>query len=301
MNDFLNYIYPVKDYPKGDLDNWEKINQRPSSVSIETISNCNRTCSYCPQSKFDRSGTKLSTDVFKNVIDELAEWGFSGTFEPGWLGEPLLDVRIFDLASYARQKLPKAKIHLTTNGDALTPQKLKILLDDCFHTIRITQHDATFEKEEEVRNFLEEYPQYKRRLTILRPGWEPLSWSGVVAGHPRSMYRNRCAWSEKIIINAWGQSGLCCTDVYAELGFGSIYEKTLKEIWRESEPMRRTLYFGEHVKKSPCKECVGAPSVSERIRESSKFVLKSVGILEAVRKVQDIGLNRRVDRKGRLG
>ncbi|HYG89637.1 MAG TPA: SPASM domain-containing protein [Azospirillum sp.] len=260
-----DFIYSEKPSRVSSVEEWEKIKFAPPvAVGVELLSNCNRKCSYCPQSKFDRNGGRLTDEIFISFVDQLRDWGFSGVFEPGWLNEPLVDKRFMCLMQYARAQLPNARFHLPTNGDLLSADYAKEMLDTCFDTIRITQHDKEFSREEELASFLRRYPEYSSRLTILRPGWEPLAWGDVVDGHPRGMYMDGCVWARKLIVNAWGDTGRCCVDVHAKEGAGNISELPLKEIWRRSEPMRRALFLGQHIQQdNGCRACVGLPPLEK--------------------------------------
>jgi sulfatase maturation enzyme AslB (radical SAM superfamily) len=75
----------------------------PEQVAIETISDCNRKCHYCVQSKIARKKYLMPENVFTRIIDELSEWGFKGTLEPGFISEELLDERLVDLFAYAKK------------------------------------------------------------------------------------------------------------------------------------------------------------------------------------------------------
>lgn len=95
----------------------------------------------------------MPSEMFRQIIDDLAAMGFTGTIGTAVLCGPLLDKRILELFSYARQKLPGSKIHLATNGDALTAERCRELLEHAFTTIRITEHDDVFMREDEFRAF----------------------------------------------------------------------------------------------------------------------------------------------------
>jgi len=139
---------------------WQDIKDSPPmSVEIETISTCNRKCDYCPVSKLAGRKTKLPEDIFFSLIDNLFEMGFIGQIGTAMLCEPLLDSRTIKLFAYVRKVMPYVKTHLVTNGDLLTYDKCKELLDNSFTSIRITEHDDEYDKYDEIAAFVNDYPQ----------------------------------------------------------------------------------------------------------------------------------------------
>lgn len=70
----------------------------PSMVCIETITTCNRKCSYCPNSLYDRglvmNQSRMESALFRKIIDDLAQSGWRGEIVPHLYGEPLLDERL---------------------------------------------------------------------------------------------------------------------------------------------------------------------------------------------------------------
>ena len=136
--DFLNF----RRYGMKDMFN---------DINIETTTYCNRRCLYCPNSVFERSLKKneklMSENVFKKIIDELAEINFKGRISPHFYGEPLLDKRLVDLMKYTHEKLPKAKLEIYTNGDLL-----KIDIFDKLYKVGVRHYVITLHGNEDEKN-----------------------------------------------------------------------------------------------------------------------------------------------------
>ncbi|PID51799.1 MAG: hypothetical protein CR972_05305, partial [Candidatus Moraniibacteriota bacterium] len=115
-----------------------------NDIDIEVNSSCNRRCAYCPNSISDRGAIKnerlMPVDVYKKIIDELAELDFTGRLSPIFYGEPLLRKDLADLMRYTCQKMPRAHIKMTTNGDLLTVERYLELVDAGVKKFLITQH-----------------------------------------------------------------------------------------------------------------------------------------------------------------
>lgn len=76
----------------------------PISIAIEPTTSCNLRCPECPSGlrSFTRPTGMLQEDIFKKVIDELADTLLYLTFY--FQGEPYLHPKFTELVSYASQK-----------------------------------------------------------------------------------------------------------------------------------------------------------------------------------------------------
>jgi hypothetical protein len=268
---------------------WENVKDNlPSHIEIETVSKCNRSCSYCPVSKLNDSFYLMPEEQFKSIIDDLARAGYTGNLGTAVLCEPLLDKRCLKLFSYAKEKLPHSKIHLATNGDLLKPDRIPDLLDKAFTTIRITQHDAEFKHEKELGDFLSKNPHYGRRVSILRPKWKDrlLNWAGVFPDlHANPYYAKKCPFYELSAIDSYGNVLLCCNDAYfARIekkreypGCGNIKEKPFTQHWEESKAFRKKLFEGTHIiDNKMCQKCTGCNKSDYRKPNKYNIFVKKV-------------------------
>jgi len=181
-------------------------------VNIETATACNRRCSYCPNSIYDRGLIKnqkfLPIETYKKIIDELAEINYSGKICPCSYNEPLLDKRLFDLMKYTREKLPKCEIGVFTNGDYLTEEIKKKLIECGVDRILLSEHKDI---------------NYKYRLLNNRGGLvNPINVD----------YYPRCAYEDfQIVIDYDGNLILCCNDYLGQVKFGNIKKEKLLNVW----------------------------------------------------------------------
>ena len=88
-------------------------------IEIETINRCNGICSFCPVNRNadPREKAVMTRELFTNIVDQLEKLQYSGRFTTFSNNEPLLDGRIIEFNKYAREHLPKARIHMYTIGD----------------------------------------------------------------------------------------------------------------------------------------------------------------------------------------
>ena len=102
----------------------------PLVVNLETINRCNSTCSFCTANKNaeKRPYKRMEDSLFYSIIDQLAEWGYTGHLTLYGNNEPFLDTRIVEFHKYCREKLPHSFIFLSSNGLLLTVDKVKEII-----------------------------------------------------------------------------------------------------------------------------------------------------------------------------
>ena len=97
----------------------------PKSILIETFNVCQGECKFCPYKEIRATEEPiyLNFERYKELIDEISKHNVQRLtlFNNN---EPLIDKRIFDFIKYARDKLDKMEITLSTNGILLTKELL---------------------------------------------------------------------------------------------------------------------------------------------------------------------------------
>lgn len=204
--------------------------------NIEINTSCNRRCSYCPNSTFERGLIKneklMDVDVYHKLIDELAEVNFAGRISPHFFGEPLLDKRLTALMKYTREKLPKAKLVLTSNGDALSIKKFDELTSAGVDNFIITQHgESMSENMKLLFNYLNnsqksiiEYIHFNSMTPLYNRG-------GTVKQEVLNRFPRCADLTNPVTIDYDGNVILCCNDYFSTIKFGNIKEQKLLDIW----------------------------------------------------------------------
>ncbi len=93
------------------------------TVNFGTTGVCNATCFHCPVNKPSRrlQHGLMDLGLFRRIITELHECGFSGNITFGLFAEPLEDRLIFDRLEYIRDVLPGVRISIATNCALFDP------------------------------------------------------------------------------------------------------------------------------------------------------------------------------------
>ena len=111
-------------------------------VEVETHSYCNRICSFCPNSSFDRRGQReyFPIPLYIKILKELSEVQYSGWFSFVRYMEPLADNKIFDRVREARAYLSNAHLTINTNGDYFTQDTLEHLHESGLSELNIARY-----------------------------------------------------------------------------------------------------------------------------------------------------------------
>lgn len=234
-------------------------------VEIETINRCNGYCSFCPvnRNRESRELSKMSDVLFEKIIDELSELNYSGRLSLFSNNEPLLDEKIIERHRYARERLPKARMHLFSNGTLMTIEIFKELVK-CLDELIIDNYQQELKLIKpcaDIAAFCADNPSLKRKVTIvLRKPNEILTTRGGNAPNRKeiiSYAKATCSLPYKqLIIRPDGKVSLCCNDALGEYTLADLNAESILEAWNNEKfvSIRNKLYNGRENLKL-CKHC----------------------------------------------
>ena len=218
---------------------------KPNVVNIETINRCNSTCAFCTANIHaeKRPLRKIDEDLYRSIIDQLADWGYEGHLTLYGNNEPLLDPRIVDFHRYAREKLPNSFIFMSTNGLILSKEKLDEI-KPYVNQIIINNYcmDMKLHKNiQEIYDYVIAHPEEYADVEILiqmRYLQEVLTNRAGSAPNKKATERVIKETCLLPFTDMWimpnGKIGLCCCDNYETTDFADLTKVSLKEGW-ESE------------------------------------------------------------------
>ncbi len=255
QREYINYFFNCKEVPK------------PNIVNVETINKCNSTCEFCSANRNTdkRPLAKIPDDIYRRIIDELADWGYQGHLTLYGNNEPWLDNRIVEFHKYAREKLPGVFIFMSTNGLLLNIEKLnqiapyvnQLIINN--YCLDMKLHKGVGEIYEHIKSNSEKYKdldvliqmRYLKEVLTNRAGSAPNKQAT-----PR-IYTETCLMPfTDMWITSHGVCGLCCCDNFEVTNLGDISKHSLREIWESEEytDLRRKIAAGRD--KYPfCKHC----------------------------------------------
>ena len=214
----------------------------PNVVNIETINRCNSTCAFCTANVHaeKRPLMKIDDDLYRSIIDQLADWNYKGHLTLYGNNEPWLDTRIVEFHKYAREKLPDSYIFMSTNGLILTLEKVNEI-KPYINQLIINNYDMEMKLHpniQKIYDYVKAHPEEYKDLDIqiqMRYLQEVLTNRAGSAPNKKA--------TEKVIketcllpfTDAWimpnGKLGLCCCDNYEVTDFGDLNKMPLKEAW----------------------------------------------------------------------
>lgn len=231
------------------------------TVTIETMSLCNRTCHYCPNSRYKRPDKKLDMEYIKKIFFELSNLSFKGTIIFTGYNEPLMDLRIETIIRYLRSHLPNNEVMIYTNGDFLNLDLFKKLskLNIIF---MITAHKKKMNANlENLGNIVNNISKEQKKQIYIRKNIENdilSSRCGLVK--VKNPEKRPCCIIPyvEMTIDHNGNIILCCNDYFSSIKFGNIKKDRLIEVWNKGwyKRIRTNLRFGKF-DLPICKKCVG--------------------------------------------
>ena len=208
-------------------------------LEIETQSTCNRVCPTCIRNSnpdkdvvapwFERN--QLESEHIDRILNEAVAMGFRGEVCLSHYNEPLMDERIVDIVQKTKA-MGFSRVFMCSNADYLT-DKMAIGLDGHLDDIGITlyMNDPIRAKRDEwIRTLFK-----KTKLTLSHGHDRMITHDSPLvdaASMARKHENNPCFQPlVRMIINHRGQMLLCCDDMVGNFNLGTIFEKSIDELW----------------------------------------------------------------------
>ena len=234
-------------------------------IEIETVNQCNGSCAFCPvnHSADTRKRQEMGMKLFQKIILDLQEISYQGHVALFSNNEPFLDPTIEEKAAFARQQLPKAKLHIFTNGTVLTLERfLKIIpfldelvIDNYSRDLKLHANSRA------IKEYCEGRPELKEKVTIvIRDPMEVLTTRGGDAPNRKeklSYPGQRCALPfQQMVVRPDGKLSLCCNDPLGKETLGDLNRQSVWEAWhsQEYEKVREEIYQGRECREH-CRYC----------------------------------------------
>lgn len=266
---------------------------KPNTVQIELVQGCNRKCTFCGTSGFERKVHCIEKAVLKKQCDLIRESGYNPRILLAGHGEPTLHPHFYSCIRTIRKLLPKHWIQILTNGYLVKKDLHAIckMFDAGINDVTLDEyHDSKFD-DEAIQNILSEYEdktgnkvefvrmgkgvplyapkQYKKHRLLINPAIEEeeVTVSRKLTNHcgagmpPVYDYSNRTCTRifREMSFRYDGWVAMCCQDFRGQYPVVNCMDesvKTFDDIWRHPryEAARRILYH-DHRVFFPCNIC----------------------------------------------
>ena len=231
-------------------------------VLIETRTDCNNHCPFCPHAFNDKSLGVMTWECYTKIIDQLCDIHFNGRVALMLSNEPLLDERLLDMIKYAKGKSQRLFLDITTNGKLLTVEMIDELFKFGLDNININDYRGDRDKHPNqwssyIEPLFEAYgnnPKVyfkRRRLDEVLPNYAgniPQSFSDEEFGFCNYPFR-------KLTIAYNGDVLLCCDDFMYDTKFGNILKDSIIDCWNNEQYNKIRISLLENKRISICKRC----------------------------------------------
>lgn len=233
------------------------------SVNIETYTVCNRRCSYCPNSLFDRSAKEnakmMSFELLQKIIQDLVKMNYKGKIGFHHYNEPLLDARLPDLIKHVKSELPSSKVVVMSNGDCLSEEMFDRLLAAGMDKMVISLHPPIAKNA-----FMNSVKSPKIKLKHMSK--RKLSNRGGLVKPERITKIPRC-WNplNALVITHSGNIVLCTNDYLEQCVMGNVKTQSIQDVWNDSRFKQIRKELSNQVYSLPlCQKCVNHANTSGR-------------------------------------
>lgn len=235
-----------------------------NKIEIETINQCNNTCSFCPVNvlKDKRVHQQMTMELFEKIILQLVSLNYHGTISLFSNNEPLLDSLLLERLKFTRKNMPNVCIYIYSNGLLMTPEKLMELLPyvDFVHINNYNTEPVLLPGHLKLQQMLIANHVSEEKVEIhLRNKKECLSSRAGDSPNRNSIAElsSPCILPfSQIVIRPNGEVSFCCNDAYGTYTMGDVSHESLIDIWygkhfnRSRELMLKGRFF-----QLPCKNC----------------------------------------------
>ena len=235
-----------------------------TQVLLETRTDCNRCCSFCPQGHRRRPLVVMSKQVFVRVMMQLKQMNYSGRLGFGTYNEPTLDRRLFQMVKYARNKLPHVYINITTNGDNISLNWIENAFAAGIDEVNINDYRGAQDAlpagvAKHLAQILSAYywnPKLQHKIRYPDRLVSNCASNAPSRSATKIQSSGFCNYPfRKLVINPHGQVVSCCNDYKYETVIGHVMSGDLLMIWHAEKmnQMRQALLLGR--RKGLCSQC----------------------------------------------
>jgi len=224
----------------------------PLEIELSLVDACTRTCHCCPRGNDEiapNTNIKMTETLYGTLATELKGLGYKGLIMLSGLGECLLYEDICKVVKAFNFTF----VDMNTNGDLLTREKIRDLVDAGINKIMI----SIYEKEK-MGYFQEMIKGYEDHV-ILRNRYE--NFDRLFNNRGGAVYRASgkgiCYYPFYLLmVDANGDVYPCCHEWQRKLKMGNLYQKSLWEIWTSPaiKSVRRKILQGNRAL-FPCRIC----------------------------------------------
>lgn len=258
----------------------------PFSVTVEPTEGCNLGCEFCGLRGMREKGTTpfffMSVETAERIASQMALAGWKSKVIFANHGEPTLNKNLFEIIAVFRKHLPKAVLHMFTNGcninrakdveeylDNLYKAGLNNIILDCYEEDGDWNfvNDIDLEKYNVVvyENGVPLFStNLKPRILVVPPIQNSNTSTRRLSNHAgaafpldKSFNNKRCSFPFRdMVVRHDGNVNLCCDDFRGEYPIANIHDMDIEDIWQhERFQAARIMIYNRDRGFRPCDGC----------------------------------------------
>lgn len=235
-------------------------------VQVETTTDCNYACPFCPQATERRPSRYITRHGFQMVVNQLVSMGFNKTINLAVNTEPFMHPLVVDFCSIISQQLPEAQALIVTNGSLIKDSQL-----DAMNALKnppvlyindYTPNQAITRRMEE---WSQNHPGHRLYYELRSRSFHEkmTSRAGLVKNAPnhwRLFAEIICLWPFYcMFIDADLKVFLCCADYQHAVKLGDLTQQDVMTVWRSERyrSLRNKMIQTQRMGLPLCSHCDG--------------------------------------------
>lgn len=243
-------------------------------VDIETTSNCNLHCVFCPHDQGFKNKGEMKYSMAVQVVDDAKRMGVK-SLKYNFRGEPGLYKRLENLVDYCQGKF--TELFMNTNGIPYTESRIralrgldriKISIDGAtkqtYESIRLGDDKNRWKKlNRNIQLFKEHGHNVQLQMTVTKNNQQEVEqFKQKFRGIPVSINKERQILTERqhcpqpyrrMIVAHDGTVYGCCNSWWDQFPIGDFNKQSLREIWRGDRMKQLRKHAKEYT--GPCANC----------------------------------------------
>lgn len=231
-------------------------------VLIETRTDCNNNCPFCPHHFNKKKLGVMTWECYCHIIDSLCEIGYNGRVALMISNEPLLEDRLINMIKYAKEKSPRLFLDITSNGILLSLDKVDQLFRIGIDNININDYrgDRDSNPDGLSKNLQPIYDAYYNnvKITFQKRRFDE-RWPNYGGNIPQKFDLSQYGFCNfpfrKLNIAYNGEIILCCCDFMYGTSFGNVMTRNLIDCWNDKHYNEYRLALLQDKRIGLCAKC----------------------------------------------
>ncbi len=234
-------------------------------IEIEINHGCNLSCSYCPNSSYERiEQGEMKIEVFELLMQQLKDLDYQGLVSFHFYNEPLLCSKLDLFVKLLKEYIPKARLQIYSNGLFLNYERTMELIEKGVDYFCITKHEKMKENYVFDQTMKKLSDENKKKVIYNSYTQIELNNRGGLLSHLENRTKKNyskfpCMIAQVFtVVTVKGNVLPCYEDFNQTETMGNIQQMHIRDIWKQEryQKFRKELKKArENSSSSLCQNC----------------------------------------------